>query len=302
MKSTARRPSCPEPLARGSWQHELIRLVPLSNCTYAAHCIVLCDGLLQMQLARTLQLILHFRRILEGARERQAKTKAAQAEKRSNLAKPGDVATAAFEAHTKGIGSKLMAMMGYKAGEGLGKAKQGINKAIEANMRPKKEGLGYGDRDEQPSRPAAEPEARPQACPAAASPDNRLCSCLWSGVCMLSAATKAASTQDACFSVDPATGLLMPHLQPCDGYCLVTPHASMHTVDNRLRASTEAATLPFMRLLKLGPLGSPCPNLQQLAITAGSSEGRAPQDVEAQACGRAVPARPAHGSPGPRGC
>lgn len=48
-----------------------------------------------------------------------------------------------FERHTRGIGSKLMAQMGYLgAGTGLGREKQGIAEPLKAAQRPKKLGLG----------------------------------------------------------------------------------------------------------------------------------------------------------------
>ncbi|GAB2289139.1 hypothetical protein Dimus_023442 [Dionaea muscipula] len=48
----------------------------------------------------------------------------------------------AFEVHTKGFGSKMMAKMGYVEGAGLGREGQGISEPIEVMKRPKSLGLG----------------------------------------------------------------------------------------------------------------------------------------------------------------
>lgn len=48
----------------------------------------------------------------------------------------------AFEMHTTGFGSKMMAKMGYIEGEGLGKDGRGIAQPIEVFQRPKSLGLG----------------------------------------------------------------------------------------------------------------------------------------------------------------
>ncbi|KAK6156574.1 hypothetical protein DH2020_010822 [Rehmannia glutinosa] len=48
----------------------------------------------------------------------------------------------AFEMHTTGFGSKMMAKMGYVEGGGLGKDGQGVSKPIEVFQRPKSLGLG----------------------------------------------------------------------------------------------------------------------------------------------------------------
>ena len=48
----------------------------------------------------------------------------------------------AFEAHTRGIGGRLLARMGFTPGSGLGRNNQGIAAAPVAEERPKRAGLG----------------------------------------------------------------------------------------------------------------------------------------------------------------
>ena len=47
-----------------------------------------------------------------------------------------------FEKHTRGIGAKLLEQMGYQAGTGLGRNKQGIVNPLQPEARPKRAGLG----------------------------------------------------------------------------------------------------------------------------------------------------------------
>ncbi|CAD5188695.1 unnamed protein product [Musa acuminata subsp. malaccensis] len=54
----------------------------------------------------------------------------------------------AFEVHTKGFGSRLMAKMGFVEGTGLGKAGQGMVQPIQVVKRPKSLGLGVQFEDE----------------------------------------------------------------------------------------------------------------------------------------------------------
>ena len=53
-----------------------------------------------------------------------------------------------FEAHTKGIGAKLLGKMGWKQGQGLGKDGSGLAEPLQAALRPKGMGMGFGNRRE----------------------------------------------------------------------------------------------------------------------------------------------------------
>jgi len=76
------------------------------------------------------------------------KQAAHQAAAQRSAARAANPNLGSFEAHTKGIGAKLLQKMNWTPGQGLGRNKQGIAKPLEAKLRPKGMGMGFGDYQE----------------------------------------------------------------------------------------------------------------------------------------------------------
>lgn len=94
------------------------------------------------------------RRVLRAAAERREREWGSQNVSSQHKSSSGASVTAQksnvgmFEAHTKGIGAKLLSKMGWKEGEGLGKDGKGLSRPLEATLRPKRQGMGFGNRRE----------------------------------------------------------------------------------------------------------------------------------------------------------
>ncbi|XP_047341739.1 uncharacterized protein LOC124945361 [Impatiens glandulifera] len=106
--------------------------------------------------------------------------------KETNDASGSSMKYGAFEMHTTGFGSKMLAKMGFTEGSGLGKDGRGITEPIEAIQRPKALGLGAkaSETASQPQQPSTSSKPRRNASVVLSEGEgNRKCGKIEMGKC-----------------------------------------------------------------------------------------------------------------------
>lgn len=118
---------------------------------------------------------------MRGAEKRLQKNKAQEQRRTEERKQSHSFASTSGTSNMPGFSNNavqnMMASMGYKPGQGLGKNEQGVTTNLSVKQRPKNQGMGYRDEYKPPEVEQQVPQERPaQVCPPPLLPFS-VCSC-----------------------------------------------------------------------------------------------------------------------------